>query len=49
MKPGNRLYAVICLLALSYLTYANMRGYIPFASSVSRAARSAGTNYHFHK
>jgi len=48
MKPSSVLYTAICLLALSYLTYANTRGYVPFASSVSRAARGAST-FHFHK
>ena len=48
MKAGAVLYALICLLALSYLTYANMRGYVPFASSVARTGRSAST-FHFHK
>jgi hypothetical protein len=48
MKPGARFFVLISLLALSYLTYANMRGYVPFASSVSHAARSAST-FHFHK
>ena len=48
MKPGAWLYMLICLLALSYLTYANVRGYVPFASTISRAGRSAST-LHFHK
>lgn len=48
MKPGTLLYAVACVLALSYLTYANTRGYIPFSSTVSHAARGA-TAGHFHK
>lgn len=48
MKSGYRLYAVICALALSYMAYANTHGYVPFASSVARAARGA-TAGHFHK
>ena len=48
MKPGTLIYIAVCGLALSYLAYANMRGYIPFASSVAQAARGA-TACHFHK
>jgi hypothetical protein len=48
MKLGTLLYIAICGLALSYLAYANMRGYVPFASTVAHAARGA-TAGHFHK
>jgi hypothetical protein len=48
MKLTTLFYAVVCALALSYLAYANMRGYVPFASNVAHAARGA-TAGHFHK
>jgi hypothetical protein len=48
MKPGTILYAIACLFALSYLAFANVRGYVPFAANVTHAARGA-TAGHFHK
>jgi hypothetical protein len=49
MRPGPILYAAACLLALSYLTFANMRGYVPFAASVSHSIDRGATAGHFHK
>lgn len=49
MKPGTLIYAVACVLALSYLAFANARGYVPFASAIAHAARGVGTAGHFHK
>ena len=49
MRPGTLIYAVACALALSYLAFANTRGYVPFASAIAHAARGAATAGHFHK
>jgi len=48
MRPGTLIYIVLCGLALSFLAFANLRGYVPFASNVAQAARGA-TAGHFHK
>jgi hypothetical protein len=49
MKLGTMLYIALCGLALSYLAFANMRGYVPFASTITHAARGTSTAGHFHK
>ena len=40
-------YVAICLAALVYLGAANARGYIPFASPLSKSTEH--TAQHFHK
>ena len=54
MKPGPLFYSVFCGIAVLYVLIANMRGYVPFATT-SAASRSGsggyvgGTAGHFHK
>ena len=58
MKPTTWIYAAFCVMAVSYVLIANMRGYIPFAtaSAAERAGSGggghgygSGTAGHFHK
>jgi hypothetical protein len=48
MKKTTLIYAVVCLLLLGGLTFANARGFVPFSSNARQAARGA-TAGHFHK
>jgi hypothetical protein len=48
MKPGSILYAAICLLALTGLAHANVRGYVPFVVNAAAAAHGAANSF-FHK
>jgi hypothetical protein len=48
MKPGPLLYAAVCALALVYLLYTNLHGYVPFAANAASAVRGA-TAGRFHK
>lgn len=58
MKPGRLVYAVVCVVSVLYVLIANLRGYVPFASTSAATAgsRSSGGHYygggtagHFHK
>jgi len=49
MRPGTLIYAAVCVVALTYLVYANMRGYVPFTANAASASRGASTARHFHK
>ena len=41
------LFGTLCLAAIGYVAWGNMRGYVPFVANAANATRSAPT--HFHK
>ena len=47
MRSRQIVFAVVCLIAVFYVAYANKRGYVPFVANTAAASRAAPA--HFHK
>lgn len=47
MRIRQLIFGALCLVAIGYVAYANMRGYVPFVANAVNAAHAAPA--HFHK
>ena len=47
MRARQFIFGALCLAAIGYVAYANMRGYVPFVANAVNATHGAPA--HFHK